>query len=411
MRILFADPMDPERVNTLVRAGHDCVVQNLSGDELTATIAGFDALVVRSTLVSAATIEAADCLSLIVRAGAGVDTIDRAAASGAGIYLCNVPGRNAIAVAELTMGLLLAIDRGLADGAADLRAGIWDKARYSRATGVHGRTMAIVGLGDIGLAVAERAKAFGMTVVALDRQGRTADVHSRLRSIGIRLVETENELLNNADVVSLHVPRSANTTGMVDRDFLAKLPEGAIVLNTSRGEVVDETALLHVLDHRNFSAGLDVFADEPATSTANWSSRVARHPRVVGSHHIGASTAQAQAAVADGVLETIEAFERGEPMNCVNLVTENTGTSCLTIRHLDRVGVLAKVLLEISRGGLNVQQMENQVFEGGRAAVAVIAIDGDVSTELRHSLQAIEEVLAVAVTGGGHPIRPATMRS
>lgn len=396
MKILFADPFDAGRIEELRAAGHHCEIKDLGSDELAGAIVGFDVLVVRSTKVAAATIEAADRLSLIIRAGAGTDNIDRDAASAAGIYLCNVPGRNAIAVAELTIGLLLAIDRHLVDGASDLRRGQWDKTRYAEADGVFGKRLAIVGLGDIGLAVAERAKALGMTISAIRKEHRPSAVQAQIRSIGIRLVDTVEELLGTADVVSLHVPKADATAGLVNRNFLALLRDGAIILNTSRGDVVDEAALIEALDTRNMRAGLDVYRDEPGQGSAGWQSDLAAHPAVVGSHHIGASTRQAQESVADGVMEVIRSFELGEPINCVNLVLRPTATTQIIVRHLDRVGVLAKVLNVLREHGLNVQQMQNEVFEGGRAAVASIHVNGSVGPEVLEGVEALDEVLAAA---------------
>ena len=158
MRVLLADAIHPSTVGILTERGHECVFEpKLSSDELPGRMPGSQALVVRSTEVTAAAIEAADALELIVRAGAGTNTIDVEAASEVGIYVTNVPGRNAIAVAELTMGLLLAIDRRIPDNVADLRAGTWNKSTYGKADGLFGKVMGIVGLGDIGFAVAERA--------------------------------------------------------------------------------------------------------------------------------------------------------------------------------------------------------------------------------------------------------------
>lgn len=399
MRILFADPLDDHRIDGLRQSGHDCVVKNADAGELPDLIGGFDALVVRSTNVTADAIAAGDQLSLIVRAGAGTDNIDQQTASAAGVYVCNVPGRNAIAVAELTMGLLLAVDRKVGDGLADLRAGRWNKSQYTDADGIFGKRLAIIGLGDIGLAVAERAKAFGMPVSAVRRDGRTGSTQSRIRSIGIRLVDSQEELLADADVVSLHVPKSPDTAGMVNTAFLASLPDGAILLNTSRGEVVDEAALMTALDTRQMRAGLDVFPGEPAEGTALWESPLAQHPSVVGSHHIGASTRQAQESVADGVVEVLRAFDRGEPKHCLNLVLTAGDTHCLKVRHLDKVGVLAKVLNVIGHHGLNVQQMQNQVFEGGTAAVATINVHGEIDTGVLHDLTMLDEVIAAGQTG------------
>lgn len=399
MKILFADAVDPTRVATLEAAGHECRVDpGLSTDALPTTIGDAEILVVRSTKVTAGAIEAGSNLAMIVRAGAGTDNIDKAAASEAGVYVCNVPGRNAIAVAELTMGLLLAIDRHIADGAVELRNGVWNKARYTKADGLAGKTLSIIGLGDIGLAVAERAKAFDLIVQAERRPDRSEAALARIRSTGIRLLDTKEELLGSSDIVSIHVPKADDTTGLVDNAFIAALPDGCIILNTSRGDVVDESALLAGLDHRNMRAGLDVFANEPSSSTGAFPSTLAAHPSVVGSHHIGASTTQAQESVADGMLEVIEAYSRGAIINCVNLATDTSAAACLSIRHLDRVGVLAKVLNALSRNGHNVEQMQNQLFTGRGAAVATINVDGSISETTLDEIDSIDEVLAVSVT-------------
>jgi D-3-phosphoglycerate dehydrogenase len=170
---------------------------------------------------------------------------------------------------------------------------------------------------------------------------------------------------------------------------------GAILLNTSRGDVVDETALLAALDAGAVRAGLDVFADEPGKGTAEWESRLAQHPAVVATHHIGASTEQAQRAIAEGVTEIIDAFVRGEARHCVNLDDRTLGSSALTIRHLDRVGVLAQVLDRLSDAHLNVEHMENRIFRGGEAAVATIDVGGRPSAELLETLRGVPHVLSV----------------
>ncbi|MEM7341710.1 MAG: phosphoglycerate dehydrogenase [Actinomycetota bacterium] len=398
MKILYADSVDESGPDRLRAAGHECEVNPaLSADDLPDVIAGYDALVVRSTKVTAATIEAATCLGLIVRAGAGTDNIDKDAASGRGVFVCNVPGRNAIAVAELTMGLLLAIDRRIPHNVTDLQAGTWNKAEFARADGLYGKRLGIIGLGDIGLAVAERARAFGLTVATVRRPDRPASTQSAIRTIGIRLVETIDELLETSDIVSLHVPKNADTVGLVDQAFLAKLTPGAILLNTSRGEVVDGDALLDALDSGDLRAGLDVWPDEPSGGKGSFDSALARHPRVVGTHHIGASTGQAQRSVSEGVVDVIESYLAGSPIGCVNLRSDPSGTCALAVRHLDKVGVLAQVLGVLRTGGINVQQMRNQVFLGGQAAVATINVDPDPTPEVIEALGAIDEVLNVAV--------------
>jgi D-3-phosphoglycerate dehydrogenase / 2-oxoglutarate reductase len=396
MRVLLADAIDPTTVDELARLGHECVSEpKLSAGDLPDRVPGFQALVVRSTEVTAATIEAGDALELIVRAGAGTNTIDVEAASRVGIYVTNVPGRNAIAVAELTMGLLLAIDRRIADNVADLRAGSWNKADYSKAEGLYGRTIGIVGLGGIGFAVAERAAAFGLRVLAVEKE-RDPEVEERLRDLGIDLVPSLEELVATSDIVSIHVPATPETVSMFDAALLGHMKEGAILLNTSRGDVVDEAALLDALDSRGLRVGLDVYPEEPGSGTSEWSSKLAQHPNVVGTHHIGASTAQAQAAVAAGVVEVIEAFVRGEILNCVNLAPTRLGTHTLHVRHLDRVGVLAGVFDILRRRELNVEQMENRIFQGRNAAVATIDVVGEVDEDLLAALGELRDVLHVS---------------
>ena len=398
MHLLFADRMAEQTVAELEARGHVCVMEpGLAADELPERVRGFDGLVVRSTKVRRAVFEAADRLVLVIRAGAGTNTIDTDAAASHGVFVCNVPGRNAPAVAELTMGLLLAIDRRIADNVSDLRSGHWDKHRYSKAEGLLGSTMGIIGLGSIGFAVAERAAAFGIRVQSVAREGRAPRVVTRAEELGITMVDSIKELVSSSDIVSLHVPSNADTKHLVDDRFLARMKKGAILLNTSRGDVVDERALLEALDAGRVRAGLDVFDDEPGSGKGSWDSRLASHPQVVATHHIGASTAQAQRAIAAGVTEIVDAFMSGEARHCVNLDPDRLGSVTLTVRHLDRVGVLAQVLDRLSTAHLNVEHMVNRVFRGGEAAVAFIDVEGQPSEDLLESVREIPHVLGVSV--------------
>ena len=181
MQLLFADSLPQKTIAELEARGHQCVVDPGLGEaDLAGRIPGFDVLVVRSTKVPRSVFGAADRLALVIRAGAGTNTIDTAAAAARGVLVANVPGRNSAAVAELTMGLLLAIDRRIPDNVADLRAGRWDKKTYSKAAGLLGSTLGIVGLGSIGLCVAERAAAFGVKVQTLAKHGRAAVSYTHL---------------------------------------------------------------------------------------------------------------------------------------------------------------------------------------------------------------------------------------
>lgn len=320
MKILFADKFPERDLERLGEMGHSCGYQpDLTAAELPAAIAGYEVLVVRSTGVDAGTVAAADALRMIIRAGAGTNTIDKDAAAEKSIRVCNVPGKNALAVAELTLGLLLAVDRNIPDNVADLRAGRWNKKKYSITEGLYGRSIGIVGLGAIGLAVAERAAAFGMKVHVIGKPGRDPETAERLALLDAVEVNSIEDLADRCSVLSFHVPASPETGNLVDEALLARLAPGAIILNTARGDVVDEQALIEAMDGKGIRAGLDVYRDEPAAGEGEFDSPLARHPNVYGTHHIGASTAQAQDAVAEGVVEIIDAFVQGRVLNCVNL--------------------------------------------------------------------------------------------
>ena len=397
MHLLFADRLPEQTLVDLEARGHVCVMEpGLAADDLPSRIAEFDGLVVRSTEVKRAVFEAADRLELVIRAGAGTNTIDTEAAASRGVFVSNVPGRNAAAVAELTMGLLLALDRRIADNVADLRSGHWDKQRYSKANGLLGSTMGIIGLGSVGFAVADRAAAFGIHVQSLAKPGRSQYAVSRAEALAITMCDSMRELVSSSDIVTVHVPSCEDTRHLVDDSFLDQMKNGAILLNTSRGDVVDERALLKALDAGAVRAGLDVFADEPAHGEGPWVSPLGRHPNVVATHHIGASTDQAQRAIAAGVTEIVDAFVAGEARHCVNLDPRRLGSITLTVRHLDRVGVLAQILDKLSSAGLNVEHMENRVFRGGHAAVASIDVAGHASEALLAGLREIPHVRGVS---------------
>src|SRR5689334_2534789 len=196
MRILFADRLPDKTLADLESHGHECVMEPaLTADDLAGRITGFEGLVVRSTKVGHKVFDAADRLALVIRAGAGTNTIDTDTAAAQGVLVANVPGRNSVAVAELTMGLLLAIDRRIADNVADLRAGHWNKKLYGKADGLLGKTMGIIGLGAIGLAVARRASAFGIRVQSVERKSRSQASVDRAAELGITMVPTLGDLL------------------------------------------------------------------------------------------------------------------------------------------------------------------------------------------------------------------------
>jgi len=396
MRILFADKFPADQMARIADRGHEYEVRpDLTAAALPDVITGFDVLIVRSTEVTADTLHAADALELVVRAGAGYNTIDVAAAAERGIHVCNVPGKNAVAVAELAFGLLLSIDRNIPDNVIDLRAGKWDKSRYQRAQGLCGRAVGVVGVGAIGMAFAERAHAFGMKVHVMANSERSAGKVQRLAAMGASYHDGLLDLADAVDVVSFHVPADPTTEGIIGTALLSRLRPGAIVLNTSRGNLVDESALLAALDS-GIRVGLDVYPDEPAFGVGDYSSELAQHQNAYGTHHIGASTEQAQRAIADEVVEIVVGFESGAVRNSVNLDSLR-GTTTMVVRHSNQVGVLAGVLGSLRKAGFNVEQMENRVFSGGSAAAATIQITGTPDDEFRSELMAMPDVLGVSV--------------
>lgn len=396
MRILIADEVSEACLQALEADGHEVDVRTDVDDELPDVLA-HDVLVVRSTEVPARAFEACPRLSLVVRAGSGTNTIDTDAAATHGVYVSNVPGENAIAVAELAIGLLTAIDRRIPDNVADLRDGRWDKSTYQRARGLFGRRVGVVGLGQIGLSFAERALGLGMRVAGIRSEGRSTETVDRIAELGIELVDDLETLAPACEVLSLHVPLTAATRNLVDADLLELLPDEAIVINTSRGEIVDEEALIAAMDAKGIRAGLDVFRDEPESGRGEFHSPVARHPNVYGTHHIGASTEQAQDAIAAEVVRIIRDFTRGEVRNGVNLEERPLGSSTLIVRHLDRVGVLSGVLEVLREAEINIEQMGNAIFAGERAACAIIRVSGEVTDDVHARIDGIDAVIHLAV--------------
>jgi D-3-phosphoglycerate dehydrogenase len=397
MRVLVADKFEKSGIDGLKAAGCDVVYEpDLKDDSLTQAIGstGADVLVVRGTKVTAPMLDAGR-LSLIVRAGAGYNTIDVAGASKRGIYVSNCPGKNAIAVAELTFALILALDRRIPDNVAELRAGTWNKKEYSKAQGLFGRTIALLGVGNIGRDVIRRAAGFGMPVVIwsrrfhgesrplTDAEARELGIESALRSITIDLAPTPDEAVSRADVVSVHVALSPETRGLVNAALLARMKPGAIFINTARGEVVDYAALATAVKERGLRVGLDVYANEPAAATAPFTDDLVSLPGVYGTHHIGASTDQAQEAIAAETVRIVRSYkETGRVPNVVNLARQSPATHMLVVRHRDRPGVLAHVFSHLRQSHLNVQETENIVFEGAEAAVARINLDGAPTSDL-----------------------------
>ncbi len=392
MKVLVADKFEQSGIEALTAAGCEVIFEpDASGDTLTAAIKKTQApvLVVRSTQVTDAMMDAG-ALSLIVRAGAGVNTIDVAAASKRGIYVSNCPGKNSVAVAELTMGLILALDRRIPDNVAELRAGTWNKKEYSKAKGLMGQTLGLLGFGHIGREVAKRARAFGMPVLVWSRRFAD-DAESRAaveQEFGIAVVDSPAALMQRSDIVSVHVALTKETKGFVNAALLKHARTGAYIINTARAEVMDYAALAEAVKNKSIRVGLDVFENEPSSATAAFVDTLCASPGVFGTHHIGASTNQAQEAIAEETVRIIRAYkDTGKVPNVVNLATKTPATHVLVVRHRDKPGVLAHVFEYLRVAHLNVQETENIIFDGAHAAVARINLDGAPSPRALDAMQ------------------------
>ena len=387
MLVLLADKFEQSGRDGLQAIGCEISYQpDLKDDALTDAIRNTkpDVLVVRGTKVTEPMLDAGP-VKLVVRAGAGYNTIDVAAASQRGIYVSNCPGKNSIAVAELAFALMLALDRRVVDNVITMRRGEWNKKEFSKARGLFGRTLGLIGVGKIGQEMIPRARAFGMPVVAWSRS-LTPD---RAAELGVEFKFSPNDVAGAADVVSVHLALSGDTRNLIGKSFFDSMRSGAYFINTSRGEVVDQVALLEAMHTRGLRAGLDVYAGEPTSGTGEFTAAIGQEEALYGTHHIGASTDQAQEAIAAETVRIIREFkDTGRVPNVINLARQTPATHRLVVRHLDRPGVLATVLDAIKSEQINVQEMENIVFEGAAAAVARINLDNAPSPAILDQLRA-----------------------
>jgi len=399
MRLLIADKFPEAYVTDFRALGLTVEYQpDASAEQLPALVDGAQILVVRSTKVTRAAIEKAPALELIIRAGAGYDTIDVAAASERGIYVANCPGKNSVAVAELAMGLMLAIDRRIVQNTADLRAGRWNKKEYSKADGLKGKTLGIVGIGAIGSAVAQRALAFEMNVIAYN----VPFSPEAAEELGVGYCPTLFELAAKADVISVHLPQTPETKKLFNADFFARMKKGAVFINTARGGLHDQEALERAVREKGIRVGLDVYDPEPAGGTADFTSSLFALDGFVGTHHIGASTEQAQNAIAaESVRICKEFLLRGQVPGAVNIDKPSAEEVQLVVRHFNKVGVLAAVLGIIRKFGVNIEEMSNTIFDGGKAAVAVLRLSAAPSAEMLAEIAGLEgQVIQCAAKQG-----------
>ena len=315
MKILVADKLSDTASKELTALGAEVISKpDLSADELPAAIGDAEIVIVRSTKVTKATIDAATALKVIIRAGAGVNTIDCAAAKAKGVFVSNTPGKNTDAVAELAIGMMIAADRRIVNATADMRNGVWNKKEYGKARGLKGRTLGVMGMGAIGKAVASRAKGMEMNIVAWDIDLTP----EKAASLGVGHCATKLDLAAKSDVVTVHIAAVPATAHFFNKEFFAAMKKGAIFINCARGEVVDTAALKAAIKEKGLRVGLDLYENEPAAQDKIFADKELASMVMGATPHVGASTDQASEAVAEEVINIVKAYKAtGKPLHAV----------------------------------------------------------------------------------------------
>lgn len=348
LRCLVSDPLGDDGIRILEEGGEIEVLVETKLDraQLKARLNEVDAVVIRSgTTITADLLEGNTRLKVIGRAGIGVDNVDVPAATAAGIVVMNTPGGNAVTTAEHTIALMLAAARRIPQAHMKLAAGVWDRKSFV-GTELAGKTLGVVGLGNIGSIVADRAKGLKMKVIGYD----PFVTPERAAQLGVELAELD-EVIANCDVLTLHVPLTDKTRGLINEASLKTMRKGAIIVNCARGGIIDEPALAAALESGHISAAaLDVFAEEPPAPD----NPLLRAPNVVYTPHLGASTAEAQAKVALAIAEQVRAFLlHGEISNAVNAPNVSQDVLAQLGPYLTLGEKLGRFVVQLHEGTVN----------------------------------------------------------
>jgi len=388
--VLIADKFPDQYVQEMKDLDLEVIYSpKLGENDLPEAAKDVDILVVRSTVVNEAAIKASKKLNLIIRAGAGVNNINIAAANQKGIYVANCPGMNSIAVAELAIGLMISLDRRIPDNVIDFKNSKWNKGEYSKAEGLFGKTLAIIGVGNIGKEVAKRALAFGMNVYGKDI--------SRIEGVSIKDFSEMDKILPMADIISLHLPATPQTKGLFNKEMFSYLKPGAFLINTARADLIDEDAMLEAIKEKNIRVAIDVFKGEPEAKSGEVKSKLQDNPNIYVTHHIGASTEQAQNAVAAETVKIIKDYIcSGLIAHWVNRAKITDAKYQLGVKHYDKPGVLASILAVIRDGDINIEEIENVIFEGGVAASCTLKLKSGATAEMLKKIQDNTNVLSVS---------------
>lgn len=390
LKALIADKFPEKYIQELKDLDLEVIYEPKLGEkDLPKAAEDVDILVVRSTVVNEETINNSKKLNLIIRAGSGVNNIAISAANKKGIYVANCPGMNAVAVAELTMGLIIALDRFIPDNVVDFRNGVWNKDKYSKGKGLKGKTLGIIGVGNIGKEVAKRALAFEMNVYGKDI--------SRIEGVPIKDFSEMDQLLPLCDIVTIHLPATPQTKGLFNKKMFSYMKDGAYLINTSRHDIIVEEDLLDAIKEKNLRVALDVFKSEPEGKSGEVKSQLQNNPNIYVTHHIGASTEQAQDAVAEETVRIIKHYvHSGVIDHWVNRAKVTDAKYQLVVKHYDKPGVLASVLDVIRQGNINIEEIENIIFEGGIAACCTMKLKLPATAEMLKQISENPNVISVS---------------
>ena len=390
LKVLVADKFPDKYIQQMKDLDLEVIYNAKLGEkDLPEAALDVDIIVVRSTVVNEETINRGKKLNLIIRAGSGVNNINIAAANKKGIYVTNCPGMNAVAVAELAVGLMIALDRFIPDNVSDFNKGVWNKDKYSKGKGLKGKTLGLIGVGNIGKEVAKRALAFEMNVYGKDI--------SRIEGVQIKDFSEMDQLLPLCDVVSIHLPATPQTKGLFNKQMFSYMKDGAYLINTSRQDVINEDDLLEAVKEKNIRYACDVFKGEPEGKAGEVSSKLMNNPNIYVTHHIGASTEQAQDAVAEETLNIIKKFvHSGVIDHWVNRAKIIDANFQLVVKHYDKPGVLATVLDVIRGGNINIEEIENIIFEGGIAACCTMKLQAAATADMLKQISENANVISIS---------------
>jgi D-3-phosphoglycerate dehydrogenase / 2-oxoglutarate reductase len=390
VKVLIADKFPELYINQLKEMDLEVIYSpKLGENDLPEAAKEVDILVVRSTNVTAETINASKNLNLIIRAGAGVNNINIPSANQKGIYVANCPGMNSVAVAELAIGLMISLDRRIPDNVIDFRNGKWNKGEYSKAEGLMGKTLGIIGVGNIGKEVAKRALAFGMNVYGKDV--------SRIEGVMIKDYSEMDQLLPLCDIVTIHLPATPQTKGLFNKEMFSYMKPNSLLINTARADLIDQDAMIEAIKTKNIRVALDVIKNEPENKTADISSPLQELKNVYITHHIGASTEQAQNAVAAETIRIIKDYiQSGVIAHWVNKAKISDAHYQLVVKHFDKPGVLASIMSIIREKNINIEEIENIIFDGGVVACCTMKLKTPLTTEMLKQMNENSNILSVS---------------